>query len=72
MKKIFTLSLVLSLLFIGVNVLAQETPAVSVSNQFMTGNSVTINSVTSDGDGWLVVHADNGDGAPGAVIGFCN
>jgi hypothetical protein len=26
--------------------------------------------VLSDGPGWLVVHADNGEGAPGAVIGF--
>ena len=70
MKRIFTVSLVLSLLFMGLNTLAQETPAVTVSDQFVTGNSVTIDSVTTDGDGWLVVHADNGDGAPGPVIGF--
>jgi plastocyanin len=32
-------------------------------------NTVTIPLVESDGDGWLVIHADN-DGAPGPVIGF--
>lgn len=69
LRKISIVTLILSLLFVGINVLAQETPAVTVNDQFTTG-VVTIESVTSDGDGWLVVHADNGEGVPGAVIGF--
>lgn len=70
MKRILKFSLIMSLLLVGFNVLAQDTPAVTVNDQFIAGNSVTIESVTSDGDGWLVVHADNGDERPGAVIGY--
>ena len=33
-------------------------------------NSINIATVLSDGPGWMVIHADNGDGAPGPVIGF--
>ena len=37
-------------------------------NQESDGASVTVSSVTSAGDGWVVIHADDG-GKPGAVLG---
>ena len=41
-----------------------------VEDQDLTAdNTVTIPLVESEGDGWLVIHSDNG-GAPGPVIGF--
>jgi len=70
MRKFLTFASIMTLLFAGINVLAQTTPDVTVNDQVMRGGAVTIDSVTSDGDGWLVVHADNGEGAPGAVIGY--
>lgn len=47
-----------------------NTNAVTVSDQDLgDGSTVTIDSVTADVAGWLVVHAD-ADGAPGPVLGF--
>lgn len=37
-------------------------------NQAVTDNSITVNNVTLEEDGWIVVHADN-EGSPGQVIG---
>lgn len=45
------------------------TNAVSVSDQLLTENSITIDSVTADTDGWLVIHAQ-ADGKPGPILGF--
>lgn len=43
--------------------------AISVSDQTLTSDiKVTIDSVNSDGPGWVVIHEDD-NGAPGAVIG---
>jgi len=39
-------------------------------SQALTGSTLQVNSVLSDGPGFVVVHADNGEGAPGEVIGF--
>lgn len=48
---------------------ATVTNAVAVTDQPLTeGNTVTIESVTSDTAGWLVIHAQ-ADGAPGPVLG---
>ncbi|MEL7433489.1 MAG: hypothetical protein AAFN11_06050 [Chloroflexota bacterium] len=44
------------------------TPSMRVSDQIVT-DTVVAESVVSEGDGWLVIHADNGEGAPGPVIG---
>jgi len=44
-------------------------PSVTVADQAIVEDSVTIASVVSAGPGWLVVHADNG-GTPGAVVGY--
>lgn len=70
MNRIITLLAVISLLLAG-TVLAQDTSAqVTVQNQFIAGNSVTVENVVSPDAGWLVIHADSGAGAPGPVIGY--
>ncbi len=46
------------------------TNAVTVADQALgAGNIVTIANVTSDGAGWLVIHAQ-ADGGPGPILGF--
>jgi len=35
----------------------------------LQGNILTVEKAVINNDGWLVIHADNGDGAPGDVIG---
>jgi hypothetical protein len=40
-----------------------------VTDQFVVGNTVTVDEVVSAGQGWLVIHA-NADDAPGPVAGF--
>lgn len=65
--------LLASVLLASFPVLAQDDmmePSVTVSDQIVTDGTVVIESVVSDGFGWLVIHADNGDGGPGPVIGF--
>ncbi len=44
-------------------------PSVTVADQALVGNTVTIAQVVSDGPGWLVIHARS-DGKPGAVVGY--
>ena len=44
-------------------------PSVAVSDQSIESGSVTISKVTSDGPGWLVVHAQ-AEGKPGPILGF--
>lgn len=46
------------------------TPSVTVADQVSTDGMVIISSIVSDGPGWLVIHADNGEGRPGPVIGY--
>ncbi|MGH2542173.1 MAG: DUF7282 domain-containing protein [Ardenticatenaceae bacterium] len=50
-------------------VAAQMTPSVTASNQESDGTTVVVESVVSEGPGWIVIHADN-NGSPGAVLGF--
>ena len=47
---------------------AQGASSIVANNQESDGASVTVSSVTSAGDGWVVIHADDG-GKPGAVLG---
>lgn len=47
---------------------AQAASAIVVNDQESDGASVTVSSVTSAGDGWVVIHADDG-GKPGTVLG---
>ena len=44
-------------------------PSVQVEDQKVRMNRVKIAQVVSDGQGWLVIHADR-DGGPGPVIGY--
>jgi len=70
MKK--TLFALVALLLLAVPIFAQDmdmTPSVTVSDQLSLDGTVTIDQVVSAGAGWIVIHADNGEGAPGAVIG---
>jgi hypothetical protein len=48
---------------------AQDVPSISVSDQAIQNNTVTVQRVWSSGDGWVVIHADN-NGSPGAILGF--
>ena len=45
-------------------------PSVTAADQAISAsNSVTIGEVKAGVDGWIVIHADNGSGAPGDVLG---
>lgn len=44
-------------------------PSVTAEDQLVTDNMVTITEVNAAVDGWIVIHEDNGSGAPGSVIG---
>ncbi len=44
-------------------------PGVVVADQKIVGGRVVIQRVTSDGPGWIMIHADS-NGAPGAVLGY--
>ena len=44
-------------------------PSITASTQTVSENTVTIDEVVAGVDGWLVIHADNGEGAPGEVLG---
>jgi hypothetical protein len=46
-----------------------EAPSVMVSDQIVMNNMVTIDEVKAGVDGWIVIHEDNGNGAPGLVLG---
>jgi len=45
------------------------TPSVTVSDQAISGDSVVIAEVISEGPGWLVIHAQ-ADGKPGPILGY--
>lgn len=62
------LVLVVSLLAASVVAAQEVTPSVTVSDQAIEDGTVTVDSVVSDGQGWIVIHAQE-DGAPGPVIG---
>ena len=42
--------------------------SVTVSDQTIVSDTVTVTKVVSAGPGWIVIHADN-DGSPGAILG---
>ena len=73
MRKMHKLVLTGLLLFLGSALLASaqmtEGPSVTVEDQKVRMNRVKIAQVVSDGQGWLVIHADR-DGGPGPVIGY--
>ncbi len=45
------------------------TASVTVSDQPIIGNKVTVDEVVYNGSGWIVIHADNA-GAPGSILGY--
>jgi hypothetical protein len=45
------------------------TPSVEVSDQLVLDGTVLVASAYSEGPGFIVIHADNGEGRPGPVIG---
>jgi LPXTG-motif cell wall-anchored protein len=47
---------------------AAATPAVTVADQALQNQSITVANVTAAQDGWIVAHLDEG-GAPGKVLG---
>ena len=52
-------------------VAAQETmPSVAVNDQLSLDGSVLIDQVTAADPGFIVIHADSGEGSPGPVVGF--
>ena len=55
-----------NIVMIGITVSA---PSISVENQVVSENMITIGEVNAAVDGWLVIHADNGEGSPGDVLG---
>ena len=70
MRHIGLLLTVALLLALVIPTGAQDvTPSVTVSDQISLNGSVVIESAVSDGPGFIVIHADNGEGGPGPVIG---
>ena len=45
------------------------TPSVTVSDQAVKDDTVTISQVVSEGPGWIVIHKEQG-GGPGPVVGY--
>ncbi len=45
------------------------TPSVTVADQPITNDTVTVAKVVSNGPGWIAIHADN-NGVPGPVLGY--
>ena len=45
------------------------TPSITVNDQIITNGMAVIESAISDGPGFVVIHADSGEGSPGPVIG---
>lgn len=72
LKRILALTLVMLMIATGA-VMAQDdmmTPSVTVADQVVTNGQIVVGPVVSDGPGWMVIHADNGEGGIGPVIGF--
>ncbi|MGB8375089.1 MAG: hypothetical protein WCE57_07205 [Salegentibacter sp.] len=74
MKKKYLLLMFLSILALGVTscskddddekVMAAPTGSITVQDQALDNNTLTISNVTMSNDGWVVIHRDNGDGGP--------
>jgi hypothetical protein len=48
---------------------AAGTPSVTVANQEVTSDSVTVAQIVSNGPGWIVIHKEV-NGGPGPVVGY--
>jgi LPXTG-motif cell wall-anchored protein len=69
LRTVSSLLAIALLLLTATAAYAQVTPSVTVSDQAIEDGTVTVDTVVSDGPGWMVIHADQ-DGAPGPVIGW--
>jgi hypothetical protein len=69
MKRISLMVLAALALVIPAGAQDAMVPSVEVSNQVSLDGSVWVTSAYSDGPGFVVIHIDNGEGAPGPVIG---
>lgn len=67
-KTLLVLSVLCVLALIALPVAAQDAE-VTVFDQLITDGTVTIAEVVSPAAGFIVIHADDGSGAPGPVIG---
>ena len=68
-RRLLFLSLLLCLLLVVPAFAQSGTPSVSVSDQVSLNGKVIIDSAFSAGQGFVVIHIDNG-GQPGRVAGF--
>lgn len=70
-KMLFVLLVVVVVLALAVTVSGQEeaTPSISVSDQVVLDDTVTIASIFSEGPGFVVIYNDSGRGTPGQVVG---
>lgn len=69
MKKFYLLLALIAVFAVSIPVMAQDTPEVNVSDQVSLDGTVNIDSVYSEGPGFVVIHQDDGSGSFGAVIG---
>lgn len=60
---------VLIILSLTLIVNAQENGSITINDQLSLDGNIIIESVTSASPGFVVIHVDNGEGAPGSVIG---
>jgi hypothetical protein len=67
--KAFVAFLAVILFAFALSAKAAAAPSVKVANQEDKDDTVTIDSVVSEGPGWIVIHIEM-DGAPGPVIGY--
>ena len=67
---VVSLTLALLLGLMGAAAQQMPDPSVTVVDQLSLDGTVSIASVYSAGQGFIVIHADNGSGAPGPVIGY--
>ena len=72
MRRILWVYVIASLFFSATLINAQDAaaaPDVTVSDQVILDNTVTVASAFSDGPAFIVIHTDN-NGSPGPVIGM--
>jgi hypothetical protein len=55
---------------LAVPTFAQDAPRVVVEDQFVGDGMVRIAEVFSETPAWIVIHIDNGEGAPGPIVGY--
>ncbi len=53
---------------VAVHAITTNTPLMAISDQVVVGG-LSVESVLAESAGWVVIHADNGEGGPGPVIG---